>query len=236
MNATTLSLQSLSKVLLTALVATSLAAGASTSAWADRGGERVRQEIRTEFRQDDRRGGRTVVRERRDNRERSHRHQQSSRVVRELPRGHQRVVINQTSYYVHNHRYYTRAPGGYVLVAPPVGAVVATLPVGAVHLSIGGVFYARHDNVYYRPAARGYQVVRAPHYPVGAYAAPLVAVSATTLNVRGGPGLHFGVIGQTWHGQQLKVIGQAPGWYYVKLPGGLRGWVMSDYTRPLVAG
>ena len=161
--------------------------------------------------------------------------QERVKVVRELPRGHRTVVIDKTPYYVHEHRYYTRGPGGFVLVRPPVGAVVATLPLGSVSLTIGGNFYYRDDNVYYRPAPRGYVVV-APPLPLAPVPGEAVMVWISVLNVRSGPGEHFPVIDRAWQGETLLVNGHAPGWYYVLLPNGASGWVMSGYTRALAAG
>ncbi|WP_305042316.1 DUF6515 family protein [Geoalkalibacter sp.] len=130
-------------------------------AWADRGGDRGRHESRYEERH----------RGKSDHRfDQRHKEKEKVRVVRELPRGHRKVVVNKTTYYVHDHRYYTRASGGYLLVRPPVGVVVANLPLGSVSISIGGLFHSRYDDVYYRSVPRGYQVVAAPYYPV--YAQP----------------------------------------------------------------
>ncbi len=215
------------KIALVSLLAIGMVGSAITPSWADRG----RSEVRYEYR--DRDGGQRV--ESRERVRTDHRHQRGT-VVRELPRGHRTVIVNQTRYYVHEHRYYTRSPGGYVLVRPPVGAVVATLPVGSISVTIGGVLYSRYDDVYYRPAPRGYVVV-APPVPVPVivnYGNVVVWTSA--LNVRTGPGLHFPVVYQVRQGQTLFVSAHDSGWYYVQLPNGTYGWVMSDYTRRLGAG
>lgn len=155
--------------------------------------------------------------------------------LRGLPPGHARVHIGKRSYYVHRGHYYVRHSSGFVLVAPPVGVVVATLPVGAISLRIGGVGYFLAGGVYYRHASRGYVVVTAPRpapYAVSA-AAQQVVVQAAILNVRSGPSLGFTVVARTEQGVSLPVFGNAPGWYYVRLPDGTYGWVMAQYTIPV---
>ena len=57
-----------------------------------------------------------------------------------------------------------------------------------------------------------------------------LAVQARILNVRSGPGLNHAVIRQVRSGEHLMIQGNAPGWYYVLLPDGTSGWVMSKYT------
>lgn len=116
-------------------------------AWADRGSDRGREKIRYEERTRYEYPGHRYG------------HREKVTVVRELPRGHRKVVVKNRPYYVHDHRYYTRGPSGYILVRPPIGAIVASLPFGAVNVTIGGVFYSHYDQVYYRPTRGGYQVV-----------------------------------------------------------------------------
>lgn len=61
-------------------------------------------------------------------------------------------------------------------------------------------------------------------------------VWTSALNVRSGPGEHFPVIDRAWQGETLGVNGNAPGCYYVLLPNGASGWVMSVYTRAPASG
>jgi hypothetical protein len=204
------------------LAAGFLVAG-NAPAWADRDERQGRQESSKDGRynkKSERRG--------------DHRQQQVT-VVRELPRGYRTVVVNRSPYYVHEHRYYTRGPGGYIMVAPPVGALVATLPVGSLRVTIGGNFYFQTGDVYYRPARGGYTVIAAP-FPAAPVHSSAVMVWTSTLNVRSGPGENFPVIGQAWQGETLFVNGQSPGWYYVQSASGAFGWIMSSYTHPLAAG
>lgn len=57
-----------------------------------------------------------------------------------------------------------------------------------------------------------------------------VRITVASVNVRSGPGLDSGVIGQAVEGQTLDVIGAAPEWLYVKTSTGQYGWVMAQYT------
>ena len=59
-----------------------------------------------------------------------------------------------------------------------------------------------------------------------------VMVTAMELNVRSGPGLHHVIAGQVAMGEVLDVLGNAPGWFYVRTPSGLFGWVMVKFTTP----
>ncbi len=55
-------------------------------------------------------------------------------------------------------------------------------------------------------------------------------VTAALLNVRSGPGRNFGVLYQISQGSVLEIRGNAPGWYYVRLPNGHYGWVMTQFA------
>lgn len=157
--------------------------------------------------------------------------------VRTLPRGHVTVRIGGRHYYEHGGRYYVQSSGGFLLVAPPIGVVVGALPIGAISVHIGGIAYFLAGGVYYRHAPQGYVVVTAPQ-PVATVVtgAREVVVQAALLNVRSGPGLEFNVVEQAEHGVRLPVFGDAPGWYYVRMPDGLYGWVMAQFTIPIQVG
>jgi len=155
--------------------------------------------------------------------------------IKSLPKNHVTVRIGDRHYYEHQGRYYDRRSGGFVLVAPPIGLVVATLPVGAINIHIGGVVYFLAGGVYYRHAPQGYVVVTAPQpAPDVVYTGVRrVVIQAAVLNVRSGPGLEFTVIARVERGVSLAVFGSGPGWYYVRLPDGQYGWVMTQYTIPV---
>lgn len=78
--------------------------------------------------------------------------------------GHHRryteVVVGSGRYYYNQGIFYTGAPGSYVVVEAPEGAVVYSVPYGYERVNIDGVLYYRYRDIYYRPAGRGYQVVR----------------------------------------------------------------------------
>ncbi len=57
-------------------------------------------------------------------------------------------------------------------------------------------------------------------------------VTSVSLNVRGGPGSNFPIIGLLRRGDVVTVLGQNPNsyWLYVRLPGGSEGWIARPYT------
>jgi uncharacterized protein YgiM (DUF1202 family) len=74
------------------------------------------------------------------------------------------------------------------------------------------------------------EYVYAPPAPLPA--AGKVVVTAQELNVRRGPGYNHAISGYVVLGEALDVLGNAPGWYYVRTASGLNGWVMENYTAP----
>jgi len=63
-----------------------------------------------------------------------------------------------------------------------------------------------------------------------------VSVRVKTLNVRSGPSFNHPVISQAYRGELLGVYGQSlytPRWFYVQLPSGEFGWVVSEFTSSL---
>ena len=57
-------------------------------------------------------------------------------------------------------------------------------------------------------------------------------VTAPLLNVRSGPSMGSPPVQQIPSGAVLSVEGSTPGWYYVRTPDNLYGWVMVQYTAP----
>ncbi|GAB4262674.1 N-acetylmuramoyl-L-alanine amidase [Thermincola ferriacetica] len=57
-----------------------------------------------------------------------------------------------------------------------------------------------------------------------------VVITATSLNVRNGPGTTYKVIATVKKGMVLKVLRQTTGWYNVVLPDGRNGWVAAGYV------
>ncbi len=58
-------------------------------------------------------------------------------------------------------------------------------------------------------------------------------VTAGVLNVRGGPGVSFSVIGKVYNGQTVAVLGRAATshWVFVRADAHLEGWVNSNYLH-----
>ncbi len=70
--------------------------------------------------------------------------------------------IGSSRYYYDDDVYYLRRGPEYVVVAPPVGAVVRTIPSYYELVMINGVPYYTNGGVYYVYTRRGYQIVPAP--------------------------------------------------------------------------
>ena len=65
-------------------------------------------------------------------------------------------------YYYWDGAYYTKRDKEYVVVAPPIGAVVPTVPQGCEPLLIEGKTYYSCDDVSYLATPQGYQIVEEP--------------------------------------------------------------------------
>lgn len=208
------------------------------TSWAqprDRDRDRAQQRDRDSNR--DRRGVGDRVRERDANRDRDrYRRREPSRPpsrLRTLPRGYNVVRSRERQYFVHRGHFYERAHDGFVLIHPPIGVIVTTLPLGYVVVHIAGVRYFVSGGVYYRPAPSGYVIVEPPQPAPVTRETHTVMVQVENLNVRRGPGLDFEVVGVVSQGVRLLVYGDAPDWYYVRLPDGTFGWVMHRLTVPV---
>jgi Family of unknown function (DUF6515)/Bacterial SH3 domain len=156
-------------------------------------------------------------------------------IIKTLPRGSRTVVLNRERYHIHAGHYYRDTPRGYLLVRPPLGFILADLPFGYFRVTFGGLDYFVWDNVFYRHTTRGYQVVQTPAgYEETDYGP--VRVDAALLNIRSGPGLGFEAIGRLQQGDLLIVTAISPDWYYVLLPNGEYGWIMSRHTSFIAQG
>ena len=79
--------------------------------------------------------------------------------------GHSRyeiVVSRGNRYHYREGRFYRPSLFGFIIVAPPIGAIVTTLPFGYSTIVVGGMRYYRHGNVYYQPCPSGYIVTSRP--------------------------------------------------------------------------
>ena len=87
------------------------------------------------------------------------------RVVKQLPQNHQVVVVDEATYFYHNGAFYSPGPvAGYVVTAPPVGAVVALIPAPRMELTSGGRTYYYYDGAFYcfKKKKNAYVVVAPP--------------------------------------------------------------------------
>ncbi|UCH79766.1 MAG: SH3 domain-containing protein [Nitrospiraceae bacterium] len=167
-------------------------------------------------------------------------------VVRKLPRGYRRVWHRDKPYFYFGGVFYLKGPSGFVSVSAPIGAVIVSLPIGYTRVWVGSSWYYTYGGVFYRRAPSGYVVVNPPVDVILEEEVPIivqpseaasgqVSVTASILNVRSGPGLHFPLIYQVHRGYILEVHGQSREWLYVELPNGEFGWVMTDFTYRLEA-
>ncbi len=129
--------------------------------------------------------------------------------------------------YYYGHRHHSNHALGYLGVGLLTGAVVGTILANP----------PRERVVYTTPPPVIVQsepiiVSRPPAYVVPDREVVLrqVRITVPSVNVRSGPGLDSGVVGQVVEGQTLEVIGAAPDWLYVKTLTGQYGWVMAQYT------
>jgi len=162
-------------------------------------------------------------------------------VVVNLPPRHTRVIVRGRPYYYGGGSYYYRRPRGYVVVAPPIGAIVPRLSIGFGTVWVGGLFYYYYGNVFYRRVPSGYVVVEPPTTSTVVLEAPSVvqpaqsasgrvSVIAARLNVRTGPSLSNPILYQVRENTTLNVHGRDRDWLYVELPSGKYGWVMEEFT------
>jgi hypothetical protein len=71
--------------------------------------------------------------------------------------------VGLTGYYYYNGVYFRpTTEGTYMVVAPPLGAIVPELPEGAETFVIGSATYYYVGNAFYSPQPAGFAVVKAP--------------------------------------------------------------------------
>lgn len=165
--------------------------------------------------------------------------QESYNGFKRPPAGSRRMSHGNRQYIYHGGRFYRPGGSGYVHSRPPAGIVVYSLPAAAL-IVLAGLTYYVYDNIYYQKVPSGYMVVDTPktfpsqHIPPqvvppvvpGTY----VSVIAQTLNVRSGPGLDHPVKVVVDYGTRLIIQGKSQEWFYVILPDGSDGWVMSNFV------
>jgi hypothetical protein len=150
---------------------------------------------------------------------------------------YQVVQVEGRRYYYRNGVFYRKGPGGFTVIAAPVGAVVTVLPRGIRSFRRSGVTYYRYADVYYQAISGGYRVVPPPSgRRAHQRARQQIEVQSASLNVRSGPGRHHSIVRQVRQGQRLPLLDTRKGWYFILLPDGSRGWVMARHTSLLPAG
>ena len=153
------------------------------------------------------------------------------KVVKRLPADHRIVRRGKINYHYAKGFFYRPKGHHWVVVHPPIGAVVAALSATAMLVTVSGAQYYLCEGVYYKKVPAGYEVVEitetsvAPHVP-----GERVQVTAQLLNLRSGPGKRHRVIRQLSQGSILTIKGNAPSWLYVELENGTNGWVMKAFT------
>jgi len=68
-------------------------------------------------------------------------------------------------------------------------------------------------------------LVKIKQSPVTSSSSKQAVVKTGVLNVRGGPGTGYAVVGTVHNGDRLQVLGSSGDWYKIKLPDGGTGWV-----------
>jgi len=94
-------------------------------------------------------------------------HRRPGYIIHTIPSVALSLTIGGLIYYYNDYLFYRHTPRGYVVVAPPIGAIVPVLPVGYVVLYRFGTYYYVYENSYYIWDDRfdSYRVVAAPQPP-----------------------------------------------------------------------
>jgi hypothetical protein len=108
-----------------------------------------------------------------------------------LPAGYFSLWIGGARYYYYDGLYYSYVGGDYVLVSPPVGAVVTSIPTDFQPVVINGVTYYADNGTYYVYSSSGYQVVNPPATVV--QAAPAIQ-DTFTVNIPNNSGGYTAVV------------------------------------------
>lgn len=158
-------------------------------------------------------------------------------ISNDIPDGYDIVRVGSQEYVFHEGIFYTRELQGFKVVAPPKDAVIRRLPVGFETLIVDGITYFVFADVYYNRTTGGYVVVDS--LPDAEFLQGMavdekgksLAVDVDMLNVRSGPGVEHPVVSQLQMGDVVTVQGTFDEWYYVALPDGSYGWLLSKLTR-----
>jgi hypothetical protein len=87
-----------------------------------------------------------------------------SSAVDNLPEGFTTVNVGHEIYYYSKGIFYQKIMHDqkYMVVSPPVGAVVSKMPEGYKYLSVDGKYYYEYQGVYYKRVFHGYKVINPP--------------------------------------------------------------------------
>lgn len=157
-------------------------------------------------------------------------------IRRSLPADVISLHVAGALFFYHLGHYYQQTNEGYVSVTAPIGARLEVLPSGCSSFRTNGRLYFNCADVYYEPYGNGFIVVESPA-ATESYGGQLarsgdkLRITANALNVRSGPGKRFSVVNKVYRGQIVEVDSFDRGWYYVIMPDGSYGWVMSKYTE-----
>ena len=94
-------------------------------------------------------------------------------IVHRLPPGYVSLMAGELALLYSAGMFYRYTPAGYVVVTPPVGAVVPALPPGYTTVMVDRTPYYYYGYTYYAPVPNGYAVAAPPVAP----AVPVVPVS-----------------------------------------------------------
>ncbi len=100
-------------------------------------------------------------------------------IVHRLGPGYISLMVGELALLYSEGMFYRYTPAGYIVVTPPVGAVVPALPPGYTMIYESGVPYYYYGYTYYAPAPNGFAVVASPVAPAAPqYAVPSMAPQA----------------------------------------------------------
>ena len=83
-------------------------------------------------------------------------------IITTLPPAYVPIYVSGVPYYYDQGVYYKSGPSGYVVVNPPLGAVVPEPPPGAEPIVVGSVVYYYANGAFYLAEPDGYHVVTPP--------------------------------------------------------------------------
>lgn len=84
------------------------------------------------------------------------------RSIRSLPHNYISILIGGLKFYYRDGLFYRKGLRGYVVVSPPIGAVIDRLPIGYQILFINGNTYYYYIGAYYKACPSGYVVISTP--------------------------------------------------------------------------